>query len=200
MTCCCRDVAVHERGVAPFDAQLRLLLQGYNGARLKLDRLGFLQKVVCRSEVALSESRIGGVDEFGNSVFGLGQFLQPLPHFPEFLGFRHQEGFEFLFRGIRHIASEVTREFLQQAWGKTWHRSRVAGRALFPRDVERDAERIDGPCLWVRDLACLDVRDTCLGQAGFLGETILRQPLDAPLFADEPSEQHSEAVHSRNFR
>jgi hypothetical protein len=156
MTSRCCDVAVHERGVAPFDAQLRLLLQGHDGARLKLDRLGFLQKIVRRFELALSESRIGGVDEFGYSAFGLGQLLQPLPHVPEFLGLRYQEGFELLFRGIRDIASEVTREFLQQARGKTRGRSRAAGRALFPRNIERDAERINGP--YVGDYAALDRR------------------------------------------
>jgi hypothetical protein len=61
-TFCVPFVAAHERRVASFDPQLRLLLQSHHGARLKLNRLGFLQKAVRRFEVAFSEGRISGLD------------------------------------------------------------------------------------------------------------------------------------------
>jgi hypothetical protein len=76
----------------------------------------------------------------------------------------------------------------------------VADSALVARDVERDAECVDSPCLRVCELTSLDFRDARLRQSCFLGEAVLRKTLDAALLADKPSEQHAERIHIRNFQ
>ena len=133
------------------------------------------------SEVAFSECGVGSVEKLGDPAFGLSHFLQSLPHLPKFRGLRLQKCFQLLFQGIGVVVSEVTRKLLQQAWGKTRRGIGVAGCALFRRDVQCNAEGVDGPCLRVLDLAGFDLRDARFRQAGFLGEAVLRQPLDAPL-------------------
>jgi hypothetical protein len=157
MACRRGDVAAHERGVASFDPQLRLLLQSHQGARLKLNRLGFLQKAVRRFEVTFSEGRISGLDELGYSAFGLGQSLQRVRISRNSSAFAIRNA-----SSSSSVASGISRpncraSFSSKREGRPDARSGVASRALFTRDVERHAERVDRLYMRVCNLACFDV-------------------------------------------
>src|ERR1700687_715371 len=109
---------------------------------------------------------MSSADEFGGSALRFGQILQPLPHRAELLGLHHQEVFELFLSALRHFASEVVCEPLQQTWGKNQRGTHIARLALLSRDVERHAKGIYRLYLWVADLASLDVRDARLGKVG----------------------------------
>lgn len=67
----------------------------------------------------------------------------------------------------------MLRELLQQPRRKTRYRSRVTGRSLIARDIQRNAERIYCLSLWICDLASFDVGNPRLGKVGSLREIVL---------------------------
>ena len=71
----------------------------------------------------------------------------------------------------RNIDAHVTR---------TANRPLVTGRPFLPADVQRDAQRVDGPGLRVVDLPILEIGNTRLRDLRLRGKFLLRQPICEP--------------------